>query len=466
MSNELSDSREAFEKIEAASELSRDETGDYSNPCVQSAWEGWQAALAHKSEGAVPVAAPVDASSEQATSTGWVPEILEGPGENVCYTQDNTPRAERKEMVVISAADHDRLRYFASIDEFSYAEETKLLSSISPTVLIGQLRKLRKDLRAAKKAIDPAPHSGEAAPVVADAQAEADLNAVYDVFAIGAKARTISTLLVNCQNASRRSGCLSAIEREFFTTEAPAEDPEEEGDTIEVCPLSWGSNRTEYVEQMRGALAERERIAVEAFKATASSQHVAVSDPVGHFIDDAADGEKPHYSQVAEVFKSAADVIPLYRAPLPRASDAPIGEAAVSDDSARIQDYAEQNMLTLEEAADELRAAPRHDRAPAIGEAGGVVAEEVLAAIKLACESRDIEFNADTPRATVGSLFLWERDNAAQPQAAPSGLSMDRMRELARETLDEGFSGGFYEETLTRLIGRAIAAAQAAGSGA
>jgi len=42
---------------------------------------------------AAPVSVPVDASSEQATGTGWVPEILEGPGENVCYTQDNTPRA-------------------------------------------------------------------------------------------------------------------------------------------------------------------------------------------------------------------------------------------------------------------------------------------------------------------------------------------------------------------------------------
>ncbi len=48
------DEREAFEHQERASNLERDDEGDYLNPCVQSAWEGWQAraALSAKSEAA------------------------------------------------------------------------------------------------------------------------------------------------------------------------------------------------------------------------------------------------------------------------------------------------------------------------------------------------------------------------------------------------------------------------------
>jgi hypothetical protein len=88
------------------------------------------------------------------------------------------------------------------------------------------------------------------------AAASADLNLVYDAFGIGALSRTISVLLENVRNASRRSQCLSAIEREFFTTEVPADLPEEEGDTVEECPLSWGAAPTDYVEQFRAALAD------------------------------------------------------------------------------------------------------------------------------------------------------------------------------------------------------------------
>lgn len=35
--------RELFEQSERESELSMDSDGDYANPCVQSAWEGWKA---------------------------------------------------------------------------------------------------------------------------------------------------------------------------------------------------------------------------------------------------------------------------------------------------------------------------------------------------------------------------------------------------------------------------------------
>lgn len=41
------DERGAFEHIERASNLERDDEGDYVNPCVQSAWEGFQQGCAH-----------------------------------------------------------------------------------------------------------------------------------------------------------------------------------------------------------------------------------------------------------------------------------------------------------------------------------------------------------------------------------------------------------------------------------
>ena len=38
----------------------------------------------------------------------WAPEVLSGPSNNVCWTQDMVPRAERINAVVISQADYDR----------------------------------------------------------------------------------------------------------------------------------------------------------------------------------------------------------------------------------------------------------------------------------------------------------------------------------------------------------------------
>ena len=50
--------REAFEHAERASDLRRDEEeGDYLNPCVQAAWEGWQARAALSA--ATPPAGPL-----------------------------------------------------------------------------------------------------------------------------------------------------------------------------------------------------------------------------------------------------------------------------------------------------------------------------------------------------------------------------------------------------------------------
>jgi hypothetical protein len=76
---------------------------------------------------------------------------------------------------------------------------------------------------------------------------------VYDAFGIGSAVRTPQTLLTNIENARRRSACLSAIEREFFTQTVQDDDGEEDED----CTLSWGAEPAEYVDQFRAALAER-----------------------------------------------------------------------------------------------------------------------------------------------------------------------------------------------------------------
>lgn len=90
-----------------------------------------------------------------------------------------------------------------------------------------------------------------------------DLSPAYDAFMIGMGVRTPQTLLANIENAKRRSDCLSAIEREFFTWLV---EDEEEGGEIERCPLSWGAEPDAYVEQFRAALATRA-----ALKATGHS---------------------------------------------------------------------------------------------------------------------------------------------------------------------------------------------------
>ncbi|MBK0003277.1 hypothetical protein [Erwinia sp. S38] len=52
-------------------------------------------------------------------------------------------------------------------------------------------------------------------------------------------------IFINIENTLRRSDCLSAVEREFFTREVPDEDyPDEMG---EECNLSWGKAPSAYV---------------------------------------------------------------------------------------------------------------------------------------------------------------------------------------------------------------------------
>jgi hypothetical protein len=90
-------------------------------------------------------------------------------------------------------------------------------------------------------------------PVAAKMPDDDALAAVCDHFMIGAQARSKSTILANVDNVIRRSRCLSAIEREFFTIEVPDEDGDED-DTFESCSLPWGADPSEYVEQFRTAL--------------------------------------------------------------------------------------------------------------------------------------------------------------------------------------------------------------------
>ena len=82
------------------------------------------------------------------------------------------------------------------------------------------------------------------------------LSKVYDAFGIGSAVRNTQTLLANVENAKRRSDCLSAIEREFFTRTIRYEDGEE-ADEADECALGWGAEPAEYVEQFRAALTER-----------------------------------------------------------------------------------------------------------------------------------------------------------------------------------------------------------------
>lgn len=76
---------------------------------------------------------------------------------------------------------------------------------------------------------------------------------VYEVFGIGANVRDPAVLLVNVLNAKRRSDCLDAIERQFFTSFAE----DDEGNTGDQCDLSWGAEPDEYVKQFKIALDAR-----------------------------------------------------------------------------------------------------------------------------------------------------------------------------------------------------------------
>lgn len=113
---------------------------------------------------------------------------------------------------------------------------------------------------------------------------------VRQSFLIGDAAEDFA-IFINIENTLRRSGCLSAVEREFFTREEPDEEYPDE--MFEHCDLSWGAEPKEYIEDFRKALREIRAQAVEVFAEYIAFYH---SDSKSHVLDYAArirSGEQP-----------------------------------------------------------------------------------------------------------------------------------------------------------------------------
>ncbi|QHJ80335.1 MAG: hypothetical protein [Bacteriophage sp.] len=100
---------------------------------------------------------------------------------------------------------------------------------------------------------------------------------VRQSFLIGDAAEDFS-IFINIENTLRRSGCLSAVEREFFTREEPDEEYPDE--MFEQCDLSWGAEPKEYIEDFRKALREIRGQAVEEF-AKHLRGHMQDGSPLG-----------------------------------------------------------------------------------------------------------------------------------------------------------------------------------------
>ena len=74
---------------------------------------------------------------------------------------------------------------------------------------------------------------------------------IAEAFHIGSEVLSPSVIMTNIENANRRSDCLSAIEREFFTKTVPDGD----GGETEECALNWGHNPEQYVAKFGKELA-------------------------------------------------------------------------------------------------------------------------------------------------------------------------------------------------------------------
>lgn len=75
---------------------------------------------------------------------------------------------------------------------------------------------------------------------------------IGDLFGVGSAVRNEKTLMVNIENAARRSHCLSMIEG-FLTTTT-----EEDGEEHEDCPLNWGDSPEEYLKKFKAAWEARD----------------------------------------------------------------------------------------------------------------------------------------------------------------------------------------------------------------
>lgn len=92
-------------------------------------------------------------------------------------------------------------------------------------------------------------------PAVNQAEDAAEtLALVCDALGIGELARSRSTILMNVENARRRSDCLWKIEHEFFMVSEPDED-EPDGPPFETCLLNWGDDPDQYVKKFGEVLA-------------------------------------------------------------------------------------------------------------------------------------------------------------------------------------------------------------------
>ncbi len=125
---------------------------------------------------------------------------------------------------------------------FDYAKQGKLAP---------MRRMVTNELRYTLSQAELASQQDVAAPV---GDAAETLKLVCDALGIGVLARTPQTILMNIENARRRSDCLWRVEHEFFMTSEPDED-DPDGEPFETCLLNWGDDPDEYVKKFGEALA-------------------------------------------------------------------------------------------------------------------------------------------------------------------------------------------------------------------
>jgi hypothetical protein len=81
-------------------------------------------------------------------------------------------------------------------------------------------------------------------------EAEKHLNKIAKLFSVGDKVEhRFSVILVNIENALRRSRCLWEVEKQLTTIEK-----DENGEEYEDCKVSWGAEPEKYAEQFSKAL--------------------------------------------------------------------------------------------------------------------------------------------------------------------------------------------------------------------
>ncbi len=80
----------------------------------------------------------------------------------------------------------------------------------------------------------------------------ATLHDVSTVFGIGTAARSRSTIVTNCENASRRADCLSRVENCHTKTVIDEDTGEEYEETV----LNWAHSPEQYDERYKSVLSK------------------------------------------------------------------------------------------------------------------------------------------------------------------------------------------------------------------